>query len=309
MTETMPKQRGWTPEVYARICEIIEQTPADDRLAVFDFDNTCVHGDIGELFGHYLVETMGYRYDLEAFWDLIHPEDGRDRLRHLVDQTLELDPQQRQDSQAYREYLAEMAGLYGRRLQRVGKRDCYQWAVRLHVGLSEEQMNRWSAEAIERELKKEQCVDEFVTSRSRRVSVQRGVRPFPQIRELIDVLHNHDWDVWIVSASNEWTIRQFAPRFGVDPSRVLGNRVAVEDGVLTAELHEPALYREGKVAAIQREIGKCPAMVFGDAVTDYEMLCEASRLAVVIDRGDEMLTREGRKRGWAFQPQAKMQVE
>lgn len=300
------KGRGWDDEVYRRLGEAIEGTPRERRLAVFDFDNTCVRGDIGELYGHFLVETMRYRYDLEVFWELIHPEDGRKRLRRLTEQAMQVAPSQRQDSAVYQEYLAEMAGLYGRRLERAGKRDCYEWAVRLHVGLTEQQMNQWSHRAIERELAKKRCVDEFKIEEGRQICVERGIRPFAEIRELIDVLHNRGWEVWIVSATNQWTVRAFGPRFGVEPSRVLGNRVEVADGRLSATTQRPVLFREGKVKAIEEVIGRQPALVFGDAVTDYEMLCQARELAVVIDRGDEMLRREGRRRGWAFQRQSQL---
>lgn len=309
MTNDVLAQGGWELEVHRRLCELIDGVREDRRVAVFDFDNTCILGDIGELYGHFLVETMRYRYDLDAFWELIHPADGRKQLRRWTEQALQIDAERRADTAAYRRYLAEMAGLYGRRLQRAGKRDCYEWAVRLHVGLTERQMKSWSSQAIERELKMERRVDEFETEEGQRVRIERGVRPFAEVRNLISTLHRHDWEVWIVSATNKWTVREFAPCFGVDPRRVLGNRVAVEGHRLTARTERPVLFRQGKVEAIERTIGSEPALVVGDAITDYEMLCEASELAVVVDCGDERLQRESGARGWAMQPQQKLTPE
>lgn len=303
------ERAGWSEQVYRRLCDAIESVPAQQAVAVFDFDNTCILGDIGESFGQFLVETMRYRYDLEEFWDQIAPGQQRKRLRSLTERALQLDPRRRDGSPVYRRYVAEMAALYGRRLERLGRRACYEWAVRLHVGLTPGQMRRWSRTAIRRQLHQPRSFEHYHTADGRRVRIQRGIRPFAEIRQLIQALHQIGWQVWIVSATNAWTVREFAAIFGVDSSRVLGNRVTVEQGRLTATTDPPVLYREGKVAAIDEAIGRRPAVVFGDSVTDFEMLCEAEYLAVVVDCGDELLRREGPARGWAFQPQEALTPE
>ncbi len=302
--QNLPTTHGWHPDVRRALDNLLEVPAEDGAVAVFDFDNTCILGDIGELYAHYLVETMRYRYDLAAFWELIHVEDGRRRLQKLTEEALQIAPEQRSSVPVYRDYLAEMAGLYGRRLRRAGKRDCYEWAVRLHVGLSEAEMNAWSVEAVRRELNEPRRVDKFETKEGREVRVARGIRPFGEIRELIADLGEAGYEVWIVSATNIWTVRQLAPLFGVPPQRVLGNRVTVDGEILSAETDKPALFREGKVEIIERVIGRRPAFVAGDSVTDYEMLCHAEELGLVIDCGDELLRKEAKSRGWAVQPQA-----
>ena len=300
---------GWTGEVSKALEDLLQGAVGDSPVAVFDFDNTCIRGDIGELYGHYLVETMRYRYDLDDFWRLIHVDDGRERLRRLTDAAMAIPPEERAGSPVYRDYLAEMAGLYGRRLRRAGKRDCYEWAVRLHVGLTTRQMNAWSAEAIRRELAEARRVERFETSRGRLVEVERGVRPYREMRQLIAALGEAGFEVWIVSATNAWTVRQFAPFFGVPRKRVLGNLVEVDGERLTATTRPPALFREGKVEIIEREIGRRPAFVAGDSVTDYEMLCRASELALVVDCGDQKLRHEARQRGWAVQPRDDLSLD
>ncbi len=297
--------RGWHPEVHRALLDLLDRAPAGEAV-VFDFDNTCILGDVGELFGHFMVQQMRYRYDLDAFWELVHPEDGREALRELTEAALELSAHEREGSPLYERYLAQMSGLYGRRLQRAGKRDCYEWAVRLHVGLSEEEMTSWSKEVIARELIEPRRRERYRCDDGHVAEVQRGIRPFVEIYELMRALEAAGLEIWIVSASNIWTVRAFADHFGLPQERVLGNRVAVEEGRLTDKTRIPALYREGKMAIIEEVIGKTPVLVAGDAVTDYEMLCGAGELALVIDRGDELLRKEGRKRGWLMQPQQQL---
>lgn len=304
--ETPDLPRGnWQSDVYRNLCDLIEDG-GQRRVAVFDFDNTCVVGDIGELFSHFLVERMRYRYDLEAFWELIHPDDGRARLRQVTEAALEVEPAMRPESAAYQEYLAQMAALYGRRLERAGRRDCYQWAVRLHVGLTCEQLREWSKEAVERCISTPMHRQRFETHDGRRVEIRRGIRPLVEMRQLMRTLQQANFDIWIVSATNIWTVTMAAKLFDIPAERVLGNRVAVEGSTLTSTICRPVLFREGKLEVIDRVIGRRPAFVAGDAITDYEMLCAAEELALVIDRGDELLRREGRRRDWAVQPQAQL---
>ncbi len=293
-------QNNWRKDVHARLCELLE---GESGVAIFDFDNTCIRGDIGELFGYFLVETMRYRYDLEEFWELVDEADGKARLRRLTEEAQGVEPEERERSEVYGRYLAEMTALYGRRLERLGKRDCYEWAVRLHVGLTPSQMMKWSTEAMERCLTTVQRAESFRTHDGRTVKIERGIRPLLEIRTLIEALEKAGWQVWVVSATNMWTVQVAAGLFGLPPERVLGNRVDVEDGRLTARTGRPVLFREGKCEIIEEVVGRVPDLVFGDAVTDYEMLCAARRLAVVIDRGDELLRREAKRRGWAIQPQ------
>ncbi|HKT88545.1 MAG TPA: HAD family hydrolase, partial [Candidatus Sulfotelmatobacter sp.] len=55
-------------------------------------------------------------------------------------------------------------------------------------------------------------------------------RVFPELRELLDRLHENGCEVWAVSSSNEWVIRAGMEQFGITPDRILAATVAVENG-------------------------------------------------------------------------------
>jgi phosphoserine phosphatase len=76
----------------------------------------------------------------------------------------------------------------------------------------------------------------------------------------------------------------------------------VDYGVLTDELVPPALFRQGKVDAIERDIGTIPQIVFGDSDTDYEMMA-AAKLGIVIDHGNIKMREGALEHGWLLQPQ------
>lgn len=271
-------------------------------VAVFDFDNTCIVGDIGELYGAYLVDEMLYRWDLEAFWQTIDPRDGRARIRDKVESLRALDPEHRASTELYESYRADLKAVYGRRLAREGKADTYAWAPRLHVGMSEHDMALFSKRAFDRELRTPMH-QEVLRGETDEVVVSRGIRLVDEIRRAMRDLERLGFEVWIVSATNWWTVAACAVYFGIRPERVVGNRVEVEARQLTDSLVEPALFQEGKVAAIEREVGHRPSIVFGDSETDEAMLEWASHAAIVIDAGSTEFIERARRRGWPVQSQ------
>ncbi len=303
-------EEGWRPEVAHGLAPWLSGA-ADEverPVAVFDFDNTLIFGDIGELYGQYLVDEVRYRYDLEAFWDLVAVEDGRDGLRELAQAIASTPPERREEHPLFEAYRRQMSGLYQRRFERLGRRDCYEWAVKLHVGISEAEMVRWSREAIVEELRRAQYAESMGTADGETPTVRRGIRVIRQMRGVMERLRQQGYEVWIVSASNWWTVSAVAPLFGVAENRVLGNRVEVDDqGRLTARRKGPALFREGKVAIIEEKIGGAPQLAMGDAITDKEMLEMALGEAVLIDRGDAAMREAAKTNRWLVQGQSELE--
>lgn len=300
------REQGWGDDVFDRLQATAAELAGEQApVAVFDFDNTLICGDIGELFSHYLIDELAYRYDLDGFWRLIDEADGREYIRELTDRVLALDPDARPKSPAYRQYLAEMGAVYGRKYAREGKAACYRWAVRLHVGMRPEQIRELTLRAVDRELARPLGVEERRTRRGETVRIRRGIRRHTQMYELVRALDDVGFDVWVVSATNEWSVQAFAERaFGVPSQRVLGNRVvADDDGVLTDRTRDPVLFGQGKVDIIEEKIGRAPALVFGDSDTDLEMLQAATHLAVLIDRGEQVMLDAAAEYDWAVQPQ------
>lgn len=299
---------GFRPQVAERIVGACREAKGTRRVAVFDFDNTCIWGDIGELFGYWLIEKMAYRYDLDEFWSLVDAIDGRDEIRGMIEELEGVDSDDDAYTSLYAQYRAEMTAIYPRKLLREGKAAAYAWAVRLHVGLREDEMAEMSHSCVLREWARPAGTHVFSTLRDERLVVETGIRPFAAIRQAMRYLDHSGFEVWIVSATNTWTVEVAASLlFGISPDRVVGNRVTTRGDELTSELVEPALFRAGKVGAIERDIGARPAIVFGDSETDLDMLEWASNLAVVIDHGDDIVRDAAERHDWAVQPRDELE--
>jgi HAD superfamily phosphoserine phosphatase-like hydrolase len=154
----------------------------------------------------------------------------------------------------------------------------FAWAVQCMAGLVETDVRRW-------------CRQMAVAWPNYR----------PAMIGLVAGLAEAGCEVWLVSASNVWIVEASAPLVGVDPARVLGLRVAVEDGRLTERVVPPVTCNAGKVEAIRARLGRTPDIAVGDSLGDLEML-ESARVPLVVGRADKPgaeLVRIAAERGWA----------
>ena len=96
-------------------------------------------------------------------------------------------------------------------------------------------------------------------------------RIFPEMLRLARQLAATGCEVWAVSSTNDWVIREGVKRFGVRGSRVLAASAHVEDGRLTDRLvRVPS--GPAKVTAIQEVVRKPVDVCFGNSIFDANML-------------------------------------
>lgn len=243
--EPLPAGR-WEPEVHAALQEMIvshgvlSPTYDPDRppVAVFDWDNTCIRGDIGE--------------------SLLQVLDERDDGRRIA--------------------------TYEHMCEDQGPEACYAWAAFVVAGMTE-----LDARALAQGIITEVLADGRVQVR-------------PEMRDLIWALQRHGWDVWVVSASVYPAVQAFAQHYGVEPNRVLAVQLVVgDDGLLQDQLSEPLPWRQGKVLAIDRHVGRRPLFAAGDTWTDLEMLQDA-RYRLLFDRNKREIQHIAEREGWWIQP-------
>lgn len=292
-------RHGFAPELLTEIEE--KASTRSRRVATFDFDNTSILGDIGQGFSHYLTRKLLYKFEDERFWALIHEDDGRSVLRKLVKEVNGNTSHPR-----YRNLVAELNSIYLRKLSREGKYAAYSWAVLLHVGLSVEELERYSRDAIREELLTPRVFEEWEDLKGEIVQVERGIRPFQEILKMMMWLERQGFEIWVVSASNWWTVKIAAMAlFNIPAERIIGMRNIVEENMMMDKIDPPVMYREGKREGIKKHIGVTPIVAFGDTTTDIEML-EFAEIGVGFDRGNEEFKEAALKNNWWFQPQSSL---
>jgi HAD superfamily phosphoserine phosphatase-like hydrolase len=155
--------------------------------------------------------------------------------------------------------------------------DGYGWAVQAMAGLPEKDVKRWAR----------QHAAAWPTYHGAMLGLLRG-------------LTESGFEVWLVSASNHWVIAAAAERMGLDPARTIAIRTEVDRGILTDRLVTPIPCEAGKVAAIEKTIGRRPDLAVGDGLGDLAMLEHSVRPLVVGSRHkrEAPLLRIGKERGW-----------
>ena len=110
-------------------------------------------------------------------------------------------------------------------------------------------------------------------------------RIFPEMLQLTRELRDRGCDLWAVSSTNIWVVREGAGRFGIRPENVLAACVHVEQGLATDRLHRvpsgPA-----KATALKEVLGKQVDACFGNSIHDLAMLETARRPFVVNPNAD-----------------------
>jgi len=122
-----------------------------------------------------------------------------------------------------------------------------------------------------------------------------AVRIFGEMKRLIAELQASGCEVWAVSSTNEWVIREAMAYVGIDPAKILAAAVEIENGVVTDRLvRVPSGI--GKPRAILEVIGRPPDAGFGNSKWDVEMLA-ISRYAIAVNPNPD-LEQVARDREW-----------
>jgi HAD superfamily phosphoserine phosphatase-like hydrolase len=122
-------------------------------------------------------------------------------------------------------------------------------------------------------------------------------RIFPEMLELVSRLQKSGCEVWAVSSTNEWVIRNAAKYFGISEDNILAASVQIDEGTITDRLvRVPS--GPGKPQAIREVIKRVPDAVFGNSRWDVDML-EMARHPFAINPNPD-LEKIAQTRGWTI---------
>ncbi len=103
---------------------------------------------------------------------------------------------------------------------------------------------------------------------------------FPEMRELVQRLHENGCEIWAVSSSNEWVIRAGMQQFGITADRILAAKVELENDFVTNRLVRiPS--GPGKPKALREVAQKEIDAAFGNSRWDADMLAIAKHAFAV----------------------------
>jgi len=139
-----------------------------------------------------------------------------------------------------------------------------------------------------------------VSNRVFRRAIERRV--FPEMRWLVRELRGRGWEIYVVSASNRWSVETAVESLDLPPARVIALDVGVAAGKLTGEVREPIPALAGKPALLQAVAGRAPDLAFGNSVLDLPLLLSAALPIAVGSVSDAPRNRflvQAARREWA----------
>jgi phosphoserine phosphatase len=122
-------------------------------------------------------------------------------------------------------------------------------------------------------------------------------RIFREMKELVRRLQDAGCDVWAVSSTNQWVIREAMHFIGISPEKILAASAEVRDGVITNKLTRMPS-GPGKPKAILEVVGRVPDVAFGNSRWDADMLTLA-RHAVAVNPNPD-LEKVAREKVWTI---------
>lgn len=288
---------SWAAPVRARIEAVIRahgrpDLPLQERpLAVLDFEGTCVRNELGEALLVAAIERRALVVG-ESLFASVPPELGLEELRRHAARVAELPPDtspaELERSPAFVAWRAGLVRVYRELRAREGGAAGAAWLATTLAGLTARDVRALAQEALTAELRRPLARRTLATAADGSVALARaaGIRYPDEMRDLVAALQRHGFDVWVVSATNQWTVEVGVQPLGIAPHHVVGARLAADpDGRLLPEIVPPLPWGPGKVAAVRTFIGRPPTLVIGDGAADRELLGTATALAVLIEGG------------------------
>lgn len=309
----------WDPAVRERIEEFIrsqgrdapEYDPNSPPAAVFSVNGVLVVNDLGEALFQRMVLSSGtapafdFRMD-DEFWQILPAAFGRQRLRADYEQLLTVPVSVWPDQPGYRRMRKDFVKMYRGFCAQRGRKECRALLARLFIGYTEDEAVTYVRDVLTAEVAVPAgyAFLEEKDSDPEPLRIRTGLVEVPEMLDLVRVLGNEGFDVWLLSEDAQIEVRQLAKKFGMPPERGIGIRIAVSSAtaLLTDEVEPPFPFRSGKVEAVLATIGKAPAFVAARGAEDAPLLSYGEGLRLLFDDGDESLRRVAVDRGWLIHP-------
>lgn len=291
------KPGRWRPEAAEALEDAIERfgsaaekySPRDPPVAIFSFDDVAVTGDAGEAVFRRLVTEAEFKFD-EAFWELVPVHFGRLKMRAGYEEFHKL-PRSIWDKNAfYLMYRKEFFKCHEAICREYGRKECALWRLKLLKGFKESEQRVYARSVIDDELARPlgTVTAGLALEDPDAVRMRAGLRFIPEMRDLFVTLADEGFDVWVLSASSQWAAEEMARDYGVHPSRVVGMRSKVAQGLLTAEPLVPLPEGSGKREAAAMFLGRSPAIIVGGE-DDGELLAYGKGVRIRVVERDPSL--------------------
>ncbi len=292
-------------------------------VAIFDWDNTVIKNDIGDIVFFHQVKNGAIMQPPNKDWSLTSrflTPDAKMALSMACDSLADAGAMLPTGLAANAACADEIIAVYSTAMTKGGKsaftnwnyrtmEPAYAWAAQLQAGHTPMELLTLTNAAIDDALAATEGSKQTIGT----TSVNAYLRIYDQIKNLIDVMQQNGFDVWVISASPQANVEAFGARVKVPGTNVIGIRNLKAMNKLTYDFegcgsvpngagsmgNTMITYIEGKRCWMNKVIFNVPAAdqektqadmamrpVFGagDSDTDISFLQDATHLKLVLNR-------------------------
>lgn len=268
----------WTEQNRAALQELLRRDYRIPPIAVFDWDQTCIQGDIANAVFHELCRGLAFAFESPEFQAWVEELPVPTRILECFELFAAKSNRETRAALRFELERTRMA-LH----ESEDDNQAWAWDSGAFVTWKPYAVREYTRRVVAKELAQPLAAERL--EREETLEWGRGLRTRPEMHELMTALRGAGWRVYIISASPQWVVEAFAERYYVPPQNVIGMRRAIVDGRITAALEPPCSWGDGKLDAYQMFVTRDqpPNFVAGDGVGDWTLLAWATDCALLVE--------------------------
>jgi phosphoserine phosphatase len=248
-------------------------------LAVVDCDGTIIKGDIGEAMFYFQIERFLFRESPASLWP-DHPD--RKQLDQLYQSLVQNPPFIGSQDGRHISFANLLLDWYFDQLKAGNTMKACSDIVRLWSGFRESEVVEIARDTLKSELAPgppERLLGKFL--------LPRGVRYIRETREMLERIKAAGFNLWIVSGSNIWSVREVCRPLPVAPSQVAGVSLGRKGDLISSLVLHPVPVAEGKVELMKAKGFPKPLIVVSNSIQDLPLFQHCTGLKVLVQSDDQ----------------------
>jgi len=146
-------------------------------------------------------------------------------------------------------------------------KEAYLWLAQINKGQSLDTVRGWAQAAVD---------------------AKPNFEIFAEQKQIIDLFHEHNVPVYIVTASVKWAVEPAAKKFNIPFDNVVGIVTELDNNIVTDKQGGPITYREGKVKALLEHTNNAmPFFASGNTMGDISLVESATHHRLTIRSADK----------------------
>lgn len=146
-------------------------------------------------------------------------------------------------------------------------KEAYLWLAQINKGIALTQVRDWAQAAVDE---------------------KKDFEIFSEQKQIIDLLHENNVPVYIVTASIKWAVEPAAKKFNIPFDNVIGINTKIENNIVTDIQGGPITYKQGKVnALLEHTHNTKPFFASGNTMGDISLLESATHHQITIRSADQ----------------------